>query len=487
MKISCENVEVHRNELVVLKDINFELAENTNYLVLGEGGSGKSTFIDILAGKLFATKGQVKRNVKTILVPRDYGFHKIVGAAYQYYQQRFNAFDSEIGPTVYEVLQNQIIPIGTVDLKSIELKKPEYDDSWVLEVTEMLKISHLLQRKITSLSNGETRRTLIAFSLLQRPEVLLLDNPFTGLDIASREALKAILGNLKHTQVILACSLNDAPESFDTVIALENGEIKYAGSKSNYTETPISTESVTDILKGINLENSFDDFEIAIKLESSFVNYGEKVVLDNVNWEVKKGERWALMGPNGSGKSSLLSLLTGDNPQCYKNKLTMFDKRRGSGESIWDLKKKIGFVSPELHLYFNKNITVWKAVGSGFFDSAGLYNKLTEEQFDIIHKYLALMGILPLKDRRLNQLSFGQQRLVFLARALVKNPPLLLLDEPCQGLDYNQMVYFRTILENILAAYPKTLVFVTHYEDEIPNAVNKRINLFDGRVIEKGL
>jgi molybdate transport system ATP-binding protein len=179
-----------------------------------------------------------------------------------------------------------------------------------------------------------------------------------------------------------------------------------------------------------------------------------------------------------------LSLITGDNPQCYQNQLYLFDQKRGSGESIWDLKKKMGFVSPELHLYFNKNSTVWKVVASGFFDSAGLFQKLTEQQLELTQLYLKLVNLAEVKDRKLNQLSFGQQRLVFLARALVKNPALLILDEPCQGLDYNQMVFFRTVLNEIAVHQNKTLVFVTHYKNEIPVCVNNRLNLSEGKELK---
>ncbi|MBK6976855.1 MAG: ATP-binding cassette domain-containing protein [Cytophagaceae bacterium] len=169
----------------------------------------------------------------------------------------------------------------------------------------------------------------------------------------------------------------------------------------------------------------------------------------------KKGDKWALTGPNGSGKSSLLSLINADNPQGYQNELYLFDKRRGTGESIWELKQKIGFVSPELQQYFNKQTLVWKVVASGFFDAAGLFRKISGEQSTLVDTYLNLMGIGHLKDRPLQQLSNGQQRLVFLARALVKNPPLLILDEPCQGLDYNQMVFFRELLNEICVRLEK--------------------------------
>ncbi|MCP9767798.1 ATP-binding cassette domain-containing protein [Lacihabitans sp. LS3-19] len=486
MPIRFENVELSKNNFTILSDLNFEINENT--VVYGESGSGKSILLDAISGKLFPTKGKIfKDSSKSIIaVGRDYSFHKLIGPVYQYYQQRFNSQDAEIGPTVYEVLQNQVIPVGTVNENSVELTSPLYEENWLGEIVKLMHLEHLLKQKITSLSNGETRRTLIANALLKKPAILLLDNPFTGLDVNSRVELKNILSGLKHVLIVLVANPADVPESFKNIIFLDNKSIEFIGNRGNFIPKEVKKWNIDlKLLREIELLSTpqFDDFSTAIKIIDGKVRYGDKLVLQEINWEVKKNEKWALMGPNGSGKSSLLSLITGDNPQCYQNQLYLFDKKRGSGESIWDLKKKMGFVSPELHLYFNKYITVWKVTASGFFDSAGLFQKLNENQMKLVEAYLKLVNLFEFKDRTLNQLSFGQQRLVFLTRALVKNPALLILDEPCQGLDYNQMVYFRTILNDIATHQNKSLVFVTHYEDEIPGCVNKRLNLSEGKVI----
>lgn len=489
MSVVFKNVEISKNYFTILSDFNFQLENNENLVVLGESGSGKSTFLDAIAGTIFPTKGKIEKDKskKIVSVNRDYSFHRLVGPVYQYYQQRFNSQDAELGPTVYEVLQNQVVPVGTINENSVETKPPLYTEDWLAIIVQKLKLEHLLQQKITSLSNGETRRTLIANALLKKPDILLLDNPFTGLDIKSRAELKLLLSDFTETQIILVANAHDIPENFEKVLFIENGKVSFTGKLTDFAPKPSKSYSIdAEVLKKIESLSipQFDSFETAIKINDSHVKYGSKLVLQDINWEVKKGEKWALMGPNGSGKSSLLSLITGDNPQCYQNRLFLFDKKRGSGESIWDLKKKMGFVSPELHLYFNKNSTVWKVVASGFFDSAGLYQKISSEQLQLVELYLQLVSLLDLKDRKLNQLSFGQQRLVFLARALVKNPALLILDEPCQGLDYNQMVFFRTVLNEIAVHQNKTLVFVTHYEDEIPVCVNNRLNLSEGRELK---
>jgi molybdate transport system ATP-binding protein len=486
MSIIFKNAEIAKNNFVILSDIELLIEPEINLVILGDSGSGKSTFLDVISGNIFPSKGKIEKDKskKIISVGRDYSFHRLVGPVYQYYQQRFNSQDAELGPTVYEILQNMIIPVGTINENSVEHNPPQYSEEWLEKIVKKLHLSHLLDQKITSLSNGETRRTLIANALLKKPDILLLDNPFTGLDVASRAELKTLLSELSDTQIILVANFKDIPINFDKVLQLENGKVSYFGKLSDFVpKDSIPYEVSQGLLLNIEKLSSkqFDSFETAIRLINGKVKYGNKFVLQEIDWEVKKGEKWALMGPNGSGKSSLLSLITGDNPQCYQNQLYLFDKKRGSGESIWDLKKKIGFVSPELHLYFNKNTTVWKVVASGFFDSAGLFQKISSEQQQLVELYLQLVSLSDLKDRKLNQLSFGQQRLVFLARALVKNPALLILDEPCQGLDYNQMVFFRTILNEIAIHQNKTLLFVTHYDDEIPACINQKLHLFEGK------
>lgn len=486
MSVELKNVTVKKNENLILNHINFKDKNGANWVILGPSGSGKSTFLDLLAGKVFPSGGTIRkdRNKKFILVSRDYSFHRIVGGAYQYYQQRYHAYDSEIGPTVYEVFQNQVLPIGTIDPDSVELPPLPYTEEFVRETAERFRIEHLLDRKVTTLSNGETRRTLLTYWFLQKPDVILLDNPFSGLDSQSRKELKKILNSLKHVQIFLIADGEDIPARFKNGIFLENGEIKKIGKTYDLIQHGIqSAPALPDTLPVLHTEQT-PDFDTAVRLVDVRVQYGDKQVLNGINWEVKKGECWAVLGPNGSGKTTLMSLLTGDNPQSYGNEIYLFDRRRGTGESIWDIKKRIGFVSPELHLFFDKHTAVWKVIGSGFFDTIGLFRKLTDAQDKLIGRYLEIFNISSLKNKPLNHLSSGRQRVVLLIRALMKNPQLLILDEPSQGLDHNQMVFFRESLNQIVVSQKKTLIYITHLPEEIPACVNKMLHLDKGRVVK---
>ena len=155
--IIFNKVTIKKGDEEALKEISFQLKLPFKVGVIGENGSGKSTLLDAIAGKIFPVNGKIEKPhySETLLVPRDYSFHRMVGAAYQYYQQRYSAYDSEIGPTLWEVLQNQIKPVGTVDEKSVSLPPLTYEAEWLNEICRKLNIFHLLDRKVTSLSNGE--------------------------------------------------------------------------------------------------------------------------------------------------------------------------------------------------------------------------------------------------------------------------------------------------------------------------------------------
>jgi molybdate transport system ATP-binding protein len=212
------------------------------------------------------------------------------------------------------------------------------------------------------------------------------------------------------------------------------------------------------------------------------IHYGDKTIFKNLNWEILRGEKWLLKGRNGAGKSSLLNLISGDHPQAYSNEIYLFGKRRGTGESIWEIKQKTGYVSAELHAYFDKQICCFEAIASGFFDTMGLFKKLTNEQHKIILQWLDFLHLSShVYNKPLLEFSTGVQRLIFLARALVKNPPLLILDEPCQGLDFQQRDSFISLIDEICSAADKTLIYVTHEEEDVPACIQKVLHLGAGK------
>jgi molybdate transport system ATP-binding protein len=213
------------------------------------------------------------------------------------------------------------------------------------------------------------------------------------------------------------------------------------------------------------------------------IQYGDRIILDHINWTVKAGECWAVLGHNGSGKSTLLSLINADNPQAFSQKIWLFDKRKGSGESIWDIKRNIGYISPELHHYFESGAVAKDIVASGLFDTMGLFRVLHPDQEWLALQWMEALRIRPLADRSFMRLSDSEQRRVLLARALVKNPPMLILDEPCQGMDDEETAAFTAIINEVCQRTGKTLIYVSHYEKDIPPCVTHRLYLREGRVV----
>ena len=488
--LSFNHVSVRKYDTPVLFDLLWEVAPGEHWAIVGGNGAGKTTLLETIAGRWAPASGHFHRKGTVEFVANDYSFNRIASAAAQYYQQRFQASEAAIAPTVREVLTNQMKPVGTVDEKSVQLPDNTVPEDRLSAVAELLQITALLDHPFITLSNGETRRMLLARSLVKSPDILLLDHPFVGLDVQSRKILQEALSELAEqgTTIILATSPTEIPPCVTHVLQLEKGNIRTTSPLNTWQ--PVAETSPTRSVLSAPAWNepAFRDYEYAFDLRHTRVVYDGTAVLDNVSWKVKKGEKWALTGPNGSGKSTLLSILTADHPQRFANDYDLFDEKRGGkGASIWDIKQKIGHVSPELHLYFPTETTVFKAIGSGFFDATGIYFRtLNEQQIQRTHQMAELLGVEYALERPLQKLSKGEQRLVLLARALVKNPPLLILDEPCQGLDIGSVEYFKSVIDAVCGSGERTLLYVSHYPHEIPDCVTKTLRLEKGKVAEIG-
>lgn len=450
-------------------DFSWSIKPGESWAIVGPMGSGKSSLIDLVRQKAL---------VKTRLAANDYRQYWQLSRALQYYQQRFNSADADLAPSVRDFLNDQIVPVGTSDPTSVILPPISVDQDFLEEKARLLQIEHLLERRITSLSNGETRRMLLCKALLEETDLLLLDMPFIGLDEGSRRVLHSILNqfNAGGLDIVMATSPQEIPNCISNILELGEGAIVYQGDKlkwPKFNQNSVANTQILDPQKRRELNTNINsDFSSFVKMKDVNVRYGQKQVLENVNWEVKAGEKWAVLGPNGSGKSTLISLLTADNPQRFANDIYLFGKKLGTGESIWDIRKRMGFVSPELQLYFPRHYSAWAVVASGLFDAGGLYRELNKDQEQQALEIMDLLKITDLRTRKMYELSNGQQRLALLARALVKNPPVLILDEPCQGLDETGINFFRDLVQELCTDTPRTLIYTTHYPAEIPACVD---------------
>lgn len=392
-----------------------------------------------------------------------------------YYQQRFNASESEEAPTVEEYLQKTEVKVsGHWDLH---------------KVLELLHLDHLRNKSLIKLSNGESRRLAIAGALMKNPQLLLMDQPMTGLDAKTRmefgEIVKAITGS--GIQLVMTTTAHEIPDAITHIGILEKGSLVQAVKREDFHSLEeknracsFNFESLMELIR----KNNIPVFEKLVTMKDVHIQYGDKVILNQINWEVKQGEWWALKGPNGAGKSTLLSLIFGENPQAYANEIILFDRKRGTGESIWDIKRPTGFVSPEMNRFFPKNQNCLKVVISGLFDTMGLFRKPSAAQVEMANVWLKALGLENIAELRLNQISLENQRLCLLARAMIKFPALLVLDEASQGMDEEQRLLFRETIDVICRNSGVSLIYVSHYEEDIPTCVNRRIELKEGKIIE---
>jgi molybdate transport system ATP-binding protein len=329
---------------------------------------------------------------------------------------------------------------------------------------------------------------MLAAALLKNPLLLLLDNPMTGLDIQTRGEVNQMLKDIAASGVIviIATSPFEIPDVITHIAVLDHGKIKQTISKADFQPKLFADNKAGKIDRG-ELQSLLDTtgpaYTDIIKMTGVNIRYGENQVLKNVDWNVKVGERWALLGPNGAGKSTLLSLINGDNPQAYANDIVLFDRKRGSGESIWDIKKKIGFVSPELHQYFPTDNSCLQVIESGYYDTLGLFRPSSKEKAERALRWMKALEIENYSRTLLKNIPASAQRLCLLARALIKNPDLLIFDEPCQGMDTHQQQHFKTLVDAICTLSNVTLIYVTHYQHELPDSVTKVLRLDKGSVV----
>lgn len=435
------------------------IAEGEQVAIVGDNAAGKSRLVDIMTGRYpllqnevhydFGPDAQplVSDNLRYIAFRDSYGDKD----ATYYYQQRWNQHD-------------------------IDDEMPRVDG-----------------KPIIALSSGEMRKYQLGKALRSKPRVLIIDNPFIGLDVENRQLLTKTLETLIREEgmtLILVLSKTDYIPTFithvlpveDLLVGEKTTREEYIASRKPLPCHMLPTELHDWIIGLPEKDLSAIPFypqqggEI-LRFNDVNIRYGERTILSHLDWTVREGERWALEGRNGSGKSTLLSLVCADNPQGYACNIELFGHRRGTGESIWEIKRHIGYVSPEMHRAYMKDIPAIDIVASGLSDSVGLYVRPRPEQRQQCTDWMRVFGIEQLADRTFLSLSSGEQRLCLLARAFVKDPELLILDEPLHGLDNKNRARVKEIIETFSQRRNKTLVMVTHYQEELPACVSKRLTL----------
>lgn len=335
------------------------------------------------------------------------------------------------------------------------------------------------------MSSGELRRYKLSQALAARPRVLIIDNPFIGLDTEARARLRTTLARIaagSNLQLILVLSRSEEIPDFIThVVEVSGMKVGKKVPKNAYQAAPLpqsvlSASKHDAILSLPYGEHEYSSAEV-IRMNKASIRYGERTILKELDWVVRNGERWALTGRNGSGKSTLLSLVCADNPQSYACDISLFGRQRGSGESIWDIKRHIGYVSPEMHRACRADKPCLRMVASGLSDYAGLYVNPKEEDCEKSRFWMEIFGIGNLAEKTFLKVSSGEQRLVLLARAFVRDPGLLILDEPLHGLDDKNRALAKNVIDAFCERRNKTFVMVSHYEEEFPACIDHRLVL----------
>lgn len=484
---------------------DFELREGEIIALVGPCGSGKSSLLEMLRGGFYLREGSLKLNfdteaykaVRTVEFDNAYSTSEV-----QYYhQQRWQAFEREAAPLVGELLREAALKAeeagsaptsaSAADAASNSAAAATDEGAaldpftpWHKRLFATLNIAPLMGKAVITLSSGELRRFHIAKALLPAPKVLMLESPFIGLDPPTRrildELMQQVTRELGISFILTLTESERMPAAVTHVYFLDGKSISHKMTAAEARERAACTPKVRlcepDTLP---LQHETPLYGNVVQMRGVNISYGDRQIFRNLDWSVHSGEKWNVSGPNGSGKSTLLSLVNADNPAAYSLDITLFDRRRGSGESIWDIKRHIGYLSSEMHSSYRTPDTVLEVLRGGLSDRfGGLPSAGAGEAADAaLLQWLRLFGAEHLAGRNYLTLSSGEQRYVLLIRAFVKNPDLLILDEPFQGLD----PMLRSRAAAVTSAYcrqkNKTLIFVTHYIEELPSLVTHTLSL----------
>jgi molybdate transport system ATP-binding protein len=496
--------------------LDWQMREGEQWAVVGPNGSGKTLLARVIMGEVPASRGEIEyRFGRTgtgarAAEPTDFppggamqhvafeSQQACLAGAESYYQARWESSSSEATARLSEWLG----PVGRGG-NGAQARQPATARAPTSvrrrSVVSLLQLKSLWHRRLSQLSNGEMRRALLGRALLQAPELLILDDPFAGLDVCARPRLRRAIERMMRAGVRmlhLTARIEELPRGITHVLWPDGGRMLAQGPReelvkrlraSRFAGRGLAQPTRWRIVRKAGaVASAGSRRRLLLRLRNVCVAYDGHEILSGIDWEIRHGEHWALLGPNGSGKTTLLSLILGDNPQAYANDIRIQGRRLGQGLSLWELRRQLALVSPELQVHHPSHLSARETVGSGFFDTIGLHRRLSPSQRRVVAGHLRQVGLGTRADTPLGALSVGQQRLVLLGRALIKRPRLLVLDEPCQGLDSLQRRKILAAIEAIGQSGRTQIILVTHHAGEIPPCITHVLRLRRGRVAEQG-
>ncbi|NVK55705.1 MAG: ATP-binding cassette domain-containing protein [Alteromonadaceae bacterium] len=469
MTITLTNLAVKLTDSLTADIAPLCLETGQHTVITGLNGSGKSVLAAVLAGQ-----GKVQHGER--LIEGTVGWVSIAQ------QQAIVAAErSKDDADILDVLPT---PSSARDIIFQDTAAPsDRQVSELNRLSKMFGIHRLLERDFIALSSGETRKVLLVRQLLRKPDWLVLDEPFDGLDAQTAETFSALLNDIRQdcTIIMVVNRQSEIPCWAQRLLFVQAGKLAWQVHAEQ-----LNQEALQPLQQMLHIQQSVtslpekdvsrcaptlaDPHAPLVKLRNGKVAWGDNIVFEALDWTINPGEHWQIIGPNGSGKTCLLTLITGDNPLCYSNDLNVFGFQRGNGESIWQIKQYLGIVSNSFHLQYRVNCSALDVVCSGFYDSIGLYQSPTEQQRKLAMQWLETIALGEHVHTTFQSLSYGDQRLLLIARAMVKHPSLLILDEPCNGLDDINRHKVLAMLDLVARTGDTTLLYVNHHsEDNIPS------------------
>ena len=495
--LALENASVRLGDAIVFGGTNWTWRPGEHWAMLGSDGAGKSLLIEALLGHVPLAEGEM-RGPDLIAHVSPLTQRQLAVQESSFYQSRWHSGVEEGLRSVAQFLSQESVEERNPFEVGVRFgNRREFVRRQNLFV-RWLGIAALLSRKLVHLSNGEMRKTLLVHALLKAPRLLILEDPFAGLDAATRKVLHRVIARVIHagTPVLVATNRpEEIPAATTHLLVIDQHQVIAQGPKRDmlrlwqerFGAPPMKVGRRDRNTSGIGSPRSKTaSHELLVKFQNVTVKTGRNYILRDITWTLRDGECWALSGPNGAGKTTLLNLIQGDHPQAYAQNIRLFGRSTDSTKTLWQMRQRLGWMSPELHQHYPGEWETCEVVCSGFFNTVGLYETCSRAQRNAAWQWLLDLGLAAHANEPFGELTYGQQRLVLLARAAVKRPRLLILDEPCQGLDATQRQTLLAVVDRVVAQTGASLIFVTHHAGEVPRCITHVLRLAGGRIREVG-
>ncbi|MFT6255494.1 MAG: molybdate transport system ATP-binding protein [Granulosicoccus sp.] len=469
LNICLNNLSVNFEERFQLHAIHWQIEPQQHWVITGTNGAGKSALAAVLASVGDITAGTIEGLPKRVAMVSFEAQAELINVELKKDDADIMDVISE-GTPVHEILFDHCLDVALAKQLSVKFD-----------------VEKLMARAFRKLSTGESRKVMLIRALASKPDLLILDEPFDGLDVKTLAMLQEHLHTLVDTttMIMVLNRFDEFPVFISHIAYVDSGRLQHQIRRDDAQAFGELHQLLH--LKGPHLSVPPADVETAIPvldptqplvhLNNISIKHSDQIIIDKLNWIIQPNQHWQLSGPNGSGKTALLSLITGDHPQCYVNDIIVFGFTRGSGESIWQIKQFIGYVSTALQWEYRVGTSLRNVIISGFYDSIGLYSKFTQKHGQIADQWLELLGMADRANQPFNKMSYGDQRLLLIARAMVKHPPLLILDEPCLGLDEMNRQLVLALIEKICAYSETSVLYVNHHPEDQIKGINNFLAL----------